>query len=131
MSPSAARGRVLVLDDESLVHAIVEAMLLDAGYEVVPYTSVEEALVQPLPPVDVVLLDLRMPGLEPAEVVSTLRARPETCQAAILILSAARDLASAARALGAEDYLAKPFDMDELITAVDRLVQDPSSTAAC
>ena len=73
---------------------------------------------------DVVVLDLDMPGLNGYEVCSRLRAEPATCRVLILMLTGTTDLAGAMKGLagGADDYITKPFNIDEVAARVQALL---------
>jgi CheY-like chemotaxis protein len=105
-------GRVLVVDDEPEVGAVLRDALVAAGYSVVVAQSGPEALAHlPAFQPDVVLLDVFMPGMSGDQVLE--RVRRDYPQVAVVIASALEDEA-AARALlarGAFDYLRKPFDL--------------------
>lgn len=107
--------RVLVVDDEPQIQRALEVNLVARGYQVDVAASGEEALAlaasrRP----DVVLLDLGLPGLDGLGVIGRLRA---WSQMPILVLSARGEESDKVTALdaGADDYVAKPFGMGELL----------------
>jgi two-component system KDP operon response regulator KdpE len=107
--------RVLVVDDEPQIQRALEVNLVARGYQVDVAASGEEALAlaasrRP----DVVLLDLGLPGLDGLGVIGGLRA---WSQMPILVLSARGEESDKVTALdaGADDYVAKPFGMGELL----------------
>src|SRR5262245_4217105 len=105
-------GRVLVVDDEIEIGAVLRDALVAAGYSVVTALSGQEALglVSSFKP-DVVLLDVFMPRMSGDQVLERLRR--DHPHIAVVIVSALEDEA-AARALlarGAFDYIRKPFDL--------------------
>jgi two-component system KDP operon response regulator KdpE len=108
-------SRVLVVDDEPQIRRALTTNLRARGYEVDEAESGEEALAMAarLHP-DVVVLDLGLPGIDGIEVVHGLRGWTGM---PILVLSAREDEASKVAALdaGADDYVTKPFGMDELL----------------
>jgi two-component system KDP operon response regulator KdpE len=108
-------SRVLVVDDEPQILRALTTNLRARGYEVDEAATGEEALelAARLHP-DVVVLDLGLPGIDGIEVVHGLRG---WTQLPILVLSAREDEASKVAALdaGADDYVTKPFGMDELL----------------
>jgi CheY-like chemotaxis protein len=67
-----------------------------------------------------ILLDLQMPRMDGAEVCRRLRAEPATAAIPIVLMSADDRLGSAARALGVDDQLPKPFKLSDLFVAVAR-----------
>ncbi|MGH8992507.1 MAG: response regulator [Acidimicrobiia bacterium] len=112
---------VLVVDDEADLLFTVTLALEMAGYSVVQATSGEEALemVEAVSP-DVVVLDLRLPGIDGWEVLRRLGVGLERPKVPVVLLSAQVDTATAARAmdLGCRAYLAKPFRPSELTRVV-------------
>ena len=121
--------RVLVVDDEAAVRRFLKTSLTPRGYEVREASTGQEAIemvAQSRP--DVILLDLGLPDLDGVEVTRVLR---EWCSIPIIILSV-RDRESdkvAALDAGADDYLSKPFGLNELtarLRAALRRVQQTS-----
>jgi two-component system KDP operon response regulator KdpE len=108
-------SRVLVVDDEPQILRALTTNLRVRGYDVDEAATGEQALelAARLHP-DVVVLDLGLPGIDGLEVVHGLRGWTEM---PILVLSAREDEASKVAALdaGADDYVTKPFGMDELL----------------
>lgn len=113
---------VLVVEDEADLLFTVTLALELAGYAVVQATSGEEALeaVETRSP-DVVVLDLRLPGIDGWEVLRRLGQGPARPRIPVVLLSAQVDAATATRALalGCHTYLAKPFRPAELTRVVD------------
>ena len=110
--------RILVVDDEPGILVYVGANLRAQGYEVATARSGQAALdAAALKPPDAVVLDLAMPGIDGYE---TLRRLREWTLAPVIVLSAHADEADKVRALdlGADDYLTKPFGVDELLARV-------------
>ncbi|HEY8286246.1 MAG TPA: response regulator transcription factor [Chloroflexota bacterium] len=110
--------RILVVDDEEGIRRFVRANLAARGYEVDLARDGEAALeAAALRPPDLVLLDLMLPGLDGLEVLRRLR---EWSEVPVVVLSARGEDEMKVRALdgGADDYLTKPFSMDELLARV-------------
>ena len=99
-SPEAAMSRILVVDDDPRNIGVLEALLLPAGHEVLAATSGADALAlcAQVPP-DLVLLDVRMPGMDGFEVCRRLRASAATEAVPIVMVTAGidRDKAAALR----------------------------------
>ena len=110
--------RLLVIDDDASVRAVITAMLT-GDYEVVEADSGEQALelVHQLVP-DVVLCDVGMPGMDGYTVTRELRARPVTMHLPVVLMTGADDRETELEGLrsGADDHLAKPLD-DEVLLA--------------
>ena len=116
-------NRILVVDDEVQILRALRRALDARGYEVVTAADGEEALeeVERSMP-DLVVLDLNLPGISGFEVCRRLRG---WSQVPILILSVREDEAGKVRALdlGADDYLTKPFGVEELLARVRALLR--------
>ena len=107
--------RVLLVDDEPGIRETLAITLRASGYDIDTAADGEEALLTASGrPPDLVVLDLGLPDLDGVQVIAQLRA---TSQAPILVLSGRRDSADKVDALdaGADDYVTKPFGMDELL----------------
>lgn len=110
---------VLVVDDEADIRATVAAMLQIEGYEVAEAVNGADALAaveRDLP--DVILLDMRMPVLDGWGFAAELRRRGHRIP--IVVMTAARDAARWAGDIAAAAFVAKPFGLDDLVTAVER-----------
>jgi len=117
------RPSVLVLDDEWSILERIKSSLSE-GFEVVTTSRAEEALeIMAARPFDVVLTDLRMPGMDGLSLVSQLKSRfPETQYILMTAFSDIEDTISAIR-LGVADYLRKPFTMSEVRHALGRCLE--------
>jgi signal transduction histidine kinase len=106
-------GRVLVVDDDPDIRALVIEVLRDTGLTVASARDGEEALAEArrMRP-DVILLDKLMPGMDGTEFASVYRATGRA--APIIAFCAARDAAQWAAAIGAVSYIGKPFDVKDL-----------------
>jgi two-component system, cell cycle sensor histidine kinase and response regulator CckA len=123
VAPPAGGQTVLIIDDEDLVRDVVARMIEDLGYAAITATDGPAglAIVDSLP-IDAVLVDLTMPRMGGADVVSALRERrPEL--PIVLCSGFARD----GRAVGADAYLPKPFRIDALDETLARLLPRPSA----
>lgn len=122
--------KILVVDDDLDNLVLTRAALERAGFEVVEtWEPREAAAIAQEGELDAVVLDLVMPGLSGLEVLKSLRSNPKTAALPILFLSAHAEAADRVRGLreGADDYLGKPFDPDELALRLQRLVTAASS----
>jgi DNA-binding NtrC family response regulator len=99
-------------------------MVLKDRYDVVAVASGKEALERiDREPVDVVLLDILMPGMDGLEVLEHIKQRPLTLPVIMLTATKTVKTAVTAMKLGAGDYVTKPFDVEELQLIVERAVQ--------
>ncbi|HJR62150.1 MAG TPA: response regulator transcription factor [Gemmatimonadaceae bacterium] len=133
---STAGARVLVVDDEPDIVALVAYHLAKAGYRVSTAATGPEALKaakEERPAL--VVLDLMLPGISGYDVIEQLRGSEDTNDVAVLMLTARKDEADRVRGLtlGADDYLTKPFSPQELVlrvTAILRRMTAPASHTA-
>ena len=112
---------ILVVDDESESRALLIAMLTAEGYEVRPADSGKLALASiAVKRPELILLDIRMPGMDGFEVCRILKANAETRDIPLIFLSANRDLHARIDGLriGAVDFVTKPFQREELLARV-------------
>jgi two-component system phosphate regulon response regulator PhoB len=118
--------RILVVDDEPDITALVAYHLAKAGYRVSTAANGADALraAREERP-DIVVLDLMLPGLSGYEVLSELRKKDETRDVGVILLTARREEADRIRglSLGADDYLTKPFSPHELALRVAALLR--------
>jgi CheY-like chemotaxis protein len=111
---------VLVVEDDPDLLALLEMVLVDAGHRVLTAAHGVEALerVAAERP-GMILLDMRMPIMNGWEFARELRVRHgRTC--AIVVVTAAENAAQRAAEIGAEGWLSKPFDLDDVLAAVAR-----------
>ena len=112
---SAPRPRILVVDDEQQILRALRVILREAGFEVLPAASGEEALdVAALQRPDAAIIDLLLPDLDGVELARRLR---EWTAMPLIVLSAVGEEDAKVRALaaGADDYVTKPFGPRELV----------------
>lgn len=124
--PPAAGERVLVVDDEPDIVALVAYHLAKAGFRVSTATDGKDALEQAKREIPaLVVLDLMLPGLSGFDVLEAMRRNDETRSIAVLMLTARRDEPDRIRglSLGADDYLTKPFSPAELVLRVKAILR--------
>jgi CheY-like chemotaxis protein len=117
-------GTILVVDDELDIRAILAAILRGEGYRVVEAANGAEALQQvSLASPGLILLDMRMPIMDGWHFSRALGERQ--LDVPVIVMTAAPDARRWAREIGARDYLAKPFEVDDLLAKVGSLSQRP------
>jgi two-component system, OmpR family, phosphate regulon response regulator PhoB len=124
--PSPAGERILVVDDEPDIVALVAFHLVKAGYRVSTAGNGAEALAQARQEhPTLVVLDLMLPGMSGYEVLEQLRSDDVTSEVAVLMLTARKDEQDRIRglSLGADDYLTKPFSPQELVLRVGAILR--------
>ena len=115
------RQTILVADDEQDIRELVAYRLSRSGFSVIEARDGEEALrLATAQPLDMAVLDVMMPGLNGYQVTERLRGTPATEQLPVLLMSASVQDSDISRgfAAGADDYLTKPFQPDDLLARV-------------
>jgi DNA-binding NtrC family response regulator len=112
-------GRVLVVEDEEKLRRVIELQLRAEGFEVDQAGAAEEAL-RLAPSADVILTDLRLPGMDGLELLARLREQRLT--APVIVMTAFGSIEKAVEAMkaGAENFVPKPFSLDHLVAVVNR-----------
>ena len=124
--------RILVVDDEADITALVAYHLAKAGFRVSTAANGPDALKaarEERP--DIVILDLMLPGISGYDVLAEMRKREETREVGVILLTARREETDRIRGLtlGADDYLTKPFSPQELSLRVSGLLRRLGSPA--
>jgi two-component system KDP operon response regulator KdpE len=112
---SAAPPRVLVVDDEPPIRKLLRMGLSAHGYQVTEATNGKNALELLGKSPDIIILDLGLPDIQGHDLLRMIRGRNEAVP--VIVLSSRGDEAGKVQALdlGADDYVTKPFGMDELL----------------
>jgi DNA-binding response OmpR family regulator len=116
-----ANPRILIVDDDELIHKLLGAILQKAGFECLDALSGQEGLeiAQKERP-ELIILDIMMPEMDGFEVMKALKSNPDTSVIPVIFLSGKfhnREKAMA-RELGAADFMEKPFERSELLARV-------------
>jgi len=122
--------RILVVEDDADVARLLSIMLRRAGYEVDTVATGAKALAQVLcAPYAAMTLDLLLPDMNGAQVIRSLRSRPETAQLPIVVIAAKSEEGRQAvpADVAAIDWLAKPIDQSRLLASLERLTLSASS----
>ena len=120
------KAKILVVDDEPLNIKLLEANLLSQGYDVVAASSGHDALkILDENDIDLVLLDVMMPGLDGIEVAKRIRANEKTSLLPIVLVTSLRDISDRIKGIeaGSDDFISKPFDKEELLARVKSLLR--------
>ena len=118
--------RVMVVDDEENLLELVRAILETEGFEVVTASNGQECLekVEKAKP-DLILMDMMMPGISGRETTEVIRKNPATKNIKIVFLTVARFSEvgkKTLKSLNILDYITKPFDNDDLVRRVKKIV---------
>ena len=112
--------KILVADDDPAILEVITLILEDAGYVVTTSANGEtvEKVQGELP--DLILLDIWMSGMDGRDICNHLKAKPKTKNIPIVMISANKDAKAIAIEAGANDFLAKPFEMTKLLFMVEK-----------
>jgi DNA-binding response OmpR family regulator len=128
LSASLARRTILVVDDEENNRELLRQELSDANFDVILADDGLAALTQ-VARADLMLLDIMMPVMDGREVCRRVRASEATSRLPIIMVSAMGEIRDKLQALelGANDYVTKPFDAEQLIQKVRRLLRQSAA----
>ncbi|RLC19960.1 MAG: hypothetical protein DRI57_05895 [Deltaproteobacteria bacterium] len=120
------KGKVLIVDDDSIVGGLLETWLSDANFQVEYFNNGQAALdrMDQIDP-DIIISDVVMPVMDGYEFHQQLRHSPETAGIPFVFLSSQSELSDQLRGLrmGADDYLCKPFDKEDLLKCLERVME--------
>jgi DNA-binding NarL/FixJ family response regulator len=119
-----AKRWIIIVDDEEPIRQAVGQLLFDRGYQVTACADGPTAL-KPAALPDVLVCDIRMPGMDGLEVLKEVRSDSELVGVPVILLTAkglTQDRIAGFDA-GADAYLPKPFDPDELVTVIDNIIE--------
>lgn len=122
-----AQKVILVVDDEEKNIAVLKAHLEPRGYRVIAAQSGQGALeIIEQTAVDLILLDIMMPGLDGYQVCRTIKARPETEHIPVIIITALQDSSERVKGIeaGADDFISKPFSGKEVLARIKALLKN-------
>ena len=125
------RKRILIVDDEEDICNILSFNLEKAGYDTRIVHSAEEALTSGVNGYDLILLDIMMEGISGLKMAEMMKKNPDTAKIPIIFISAkdTEDDTVNGLNIGADDYLAKPFSIREVLSRVAAVLRRTSSTA--
>ena len=116
------KHRILVVEDEEKLRRVVELQLQSSGYEVDQTGSAEEAL-KLADRADLILTDLRLPGMDGLELLSVLRRQDSRIPVVVMTAFGTVESAVEAMKAGAIDFLMKPFSLDHLVAVVEKALE--------
>ncbi len=121
---SDTKARILVVEDEEVMADMLSSFFGDQRYEAVTCTSGEEALSRVrTEEFDLVLLDVHLPEMSGIDLLERLRAERPDLPAIVMTAFGSVSTAVEAMKLGAEDYISKPFQLDELLIIVKKALE--------
>ncbi len=116
------KATILVVEDEEKLRRVVELQLKGAGFEVEQAGTVEQAM-RLADRADVILTDLRLPGVSGLEMLSNLRRQDSHTPVIVMTAFGSIETAVEAMKAGAVDFLPKPFSLDHLMTVVNKALE--------
>ena len=121
-----SKKKILVVDDEPINIDLLEAMLTQEDFDIIPSANGAEAIAAThSSPPDLILLDIMMPVMDGYEVAQKLKGDPNTAHIPIILVTALNDISDRVKGLeaGADDFLTKPVDKSELKARVNNLLK--------
>jgi DNA-binding response OmpR family regulator len=121
---SERQKRIMIADDDPGIVDAVEMLLEFEGYKVTSTVDGSTLLDMKNELPDLLLLDIWMSGEDGRDICKKLKSEALTKNIPVIMVSASRDIKESAMAAGADDFLAKPFEMDELIQKIESLISE-------
>lgn len=112
--------KILIADDDPGILDALTIMLEFEGYEVDCTLDCDELLTGESGLPDLLLLDIWMSGTDGRDICKLLKQSVRTCKIPVIMVSASKDIESSAIEAGADDFLAKPFEMDDLLRKIEK-----------
>lgn len=116
-------AKILVVDDDSGIGEMLKTLLEFYGYEVIVTEKpleTQDLILQHN--IDIILLDMLISGVNGTDVCTEIRENPETQDTPVLMMSALHDAGPKCKEAGANDFIAKPFEMEDLIEKINGIL---------
>lgn len=116
--------KIIVLDDDRGILEVVKIILEEKGYQVMTINnglSIQNKIIEYQP--DLILMDIWMAGIDGRSITKNLKAQEHTKNIPIIILSALSDVGKIAKESGADGFLQKPFNIEELVISVEKIIK--------
>jgi DNA-binding NtrC family response regulator len=119
------KSTILVVDDEEALRTVLSSELVNEGYDVNTAADGDDAVRElGMKPFDLVLLDIKMPRMNGFEVLKHIK--ENHAKTKVVMLTGFADLKNAieSKKLGADDFVSKPYDLVDLLTTIERVLND-------
>ncbi|MBP1657375.1 MAG: Response regulator [Bacteroidetes bacterium] len=119
------KSSVLVVDDEEALRSVLSNELINEGYDVQTASDGDDAMAEiDKTPFDLVLLDIKMPRVSGFEVLKHIKEHAGGTK--VVMLTGFADLKNAieSKKLGADDFVSKPYDLVDLLTTIERVLNE-------
>src|ERR1700759_1190279 len=114
--------KILLVDDDPAILDSISLLLEFEGYQVVATSNTSALLTMETDLPDLLLLDIWMSGADGLDICKQLKQKSATKNIPIVLISASREIEKSAKDAGANDFLSKPFEVDDLIQKVERYI---------
>lgn len=112
--------KILVIDDDPAILEVITLILEDAGYELKTTDNAQTKRYMMGYAPDLILLDIWMSGVDGRNICKSLKSNKATAKIPIIMISANKDTEKIAREAGADGFINKPFEMDDLLSMVKK-----------
>lgn len=124
-----SNAKVMVVEDEELIRTMIKINLQKEGYDVTCRQDAESMLTAlEQDPFDLVLLDIMLPGMNGEEALAAIRQRQYKTPVMMVTAKTSIETKVNTLGLGADDYIAKPFNMQELLARVSAIIRRTRET---
>ncbi|MDQ2713843.1 MAG: response regulator transcription factor [Chloroflexota bacterium] len=115
--------KILVVDDDPAIGDVLQLILKEEGYEVEIQTNGQGAWQLQAPFPGLLLLDIRLSGMDGRTICQHLKSQASTRQVPIIIISATKGAQQIASEAGADDFIAKPFELRDMLAMVTKYIR--------
>lgn len=118
------KKKILIIDDDQAILDALELMLTDAGFDTQTVSSGEKVIdmIQTYIP-NIILLDVLISGTDGRDIVKKLKDTPKIKDIPVIMLSAHPNIEKTVEEAGADDFLSKPFNIDDLLSLVSKYIR--------
>jgi DNA-binding response OmpR family regulator len=126
-SNNNSRHKILVVDDDPDISMMLKLMLEYKGYHVIILEKAEE-IIKALSEneISIVIIDMLLSGISGTDICAEIRQNQETADSPILMISAHPNAKKICLEAGADDFIAKPFDMNDILSKISSLIKVPN-----